>query len=268
MSTPEPNADDAILSLEGVSRYFGNIIALNDITLRLKRGEVHCLLGDNGAGKSTLIKTLAGVYQPSKGTYRVDGKPVHFTSPKDALDLGIATVYQDLALVPLLSVARNFFMGREPQKKLFGFLNVMDLETCASTARDKLSEMGINVRDPHQPIGTMSGGERQCLAIARAIHFGARVLILDEPTAALGVKQSFNVLKLIHKARAKGISVIFITHNVHHAYPIGDSFTLLNRGRSLGTFTKQTISKDEVLDMMAGGAEMQKMIGELEGATI
>ncbi|MCC8394882.1 ATP-binding cassette domain-containing protein [Paraburkholderia sp. MMS20-SJTR3] len=268
ISPPEANADDPILALENVSRYFGNIIALNDITLRLRRGEVHCLLGDNGAGKSTLIKTLAGVYQPSAGTYRVDGKPVRFASPKDALDLGIATVYQDLALVPLLSVARNFFMGREPQKKLFGFLSVMDLDTCASTARDKLAEMGINVRDPHQPIGTMSGGERQCLAIARAIHFGARVLILDEPTAALGVKQSFNVLKLIHKARAKGISVIFITHNVHHAYPIGDSFTLLNRGRSLGTFTKETISKDEVLDMMAGGAEMQKMIGELEGATI
>jgi simple sugar transport system ATP-binding protein len=198
----------------------------------------------------------------------VDGKPVHFESPKEALDLGIATVYQDLALVPLLSVARNFFMGREPQKKLFGLVNVMDLETSAATAREKLAEMGIIVRDPHQPIGTMSGGERQCLAIARAIHFGARVLILDEPTAALGVKQSFNVLKLIHNARAKGISVIFITHNVHHAYPIGDSFTLLNRGRSLGTFTKETISKNEVLDMMAGGAEMQKMIAELDGATI
>ncbi|WP_243751120.1 ATP-binding cassette domain-containing protein [Paraburkholderia sp. BL10I2N1] len=257
-----------ILALENVSRYFGNIIALNDVTIKLKRGEVHCLLGDNGAGKSTLIKTLAGVYTPSKGVYRVDGKPVHFTSPKDALDLGIATVYQDLALVPLLSVARNFFMGREPQKKLFGLINVMDLDHCATASREKLAEMGINVRDPHQPIGTMSGGEKQCLAIARAIHFGARVLILDEPTAALGVKQSFNVLRLIHKARAKGISVIFITHNVHHAYPIGDSFTLLNRGKSLGTFTKDTITKDEVLDMMAGGAEMQKMMGELEGATI
>jgi simple sugar transport system ATP-binding protein len=264
----QPATGDYILSLENVSRYFGNVIALKDITIRLKRGEVHCLLGDNGAGKSTLIKTLAGVHQPSEGTYLVDGKPVRFTSPKDALDLGIATVYQDLALVPLLSVARNFFMGREPQKKLFGFLNVMDLDHCATASRDKLAEMGINVRDPHQPIGTMSGGEKQCLAIARAIHFGARVLILDEPTAALGVKQSFNVLKLIHTARAKGISVIFITHNVHHAYPIGDSFTLLNRGKSLGTFTKDTISKDEVLDMMAGGAEMQKMIGELEGATI
>ncbi|MFP3183826.1 MAG: ATP-binding cassette domain-containing protein, partial [Paraburkholderia sp.] len=139
---------DYILSLENVSRYFGNVIALKDITLRLKRGEVHCLLGDNGAGKSTLIKTLAGVHQPSEGAYLVDGKPVRFTSPKDALDLGIATVYQDLALVPLLSVARNFFMGREPQKKLFGFINVMDLDHCATASRDKLAEMGINVRDP------------------------------------------------------------------------------------------------------------------------
>jgi simple sugar transport system ATP-binding protein len=259
---------DYILSLEDVSRYFGNVIALKDVTMKLRRGEVHCLLGDNGAGKSTLIKTLAGVHAPSAGVYRVDGKPVHFASPKDALDLGIATVYQDLALVPLLSVARNFFMGREPQRKLLGLVNVMDIETAATTAREKLAEMGINVRDAHQPIGTMSGGERQCLAIARAIYFGARVLILDEPTAALGVKQSFNVLKLIHKARARGISVIFITHNVHHAYPIGDSFTLLNRGRSMGTFTKETISKDAVLDMMAGGAEMQKLIAELDGATI
>src|SRR5579862_4228116 len=140
--------DDNILSLENVSKYFGKVIALSGVTLRLKRGEVHCLLGDNGAGKSTLIKTLAGVHQPSNGDYLVDGKKVNFESPSDALDLGIATVYQDLALVPLMSVARNFFMGREPQKKLFGLLNVMDLETCASTARDKLAEMGINVRDP------------------------------------------------------------------------------------------------------------------------
>ena len=271
MTTITPNQDqgaDTILALENVSRYFGTVIALKDVTLRLRRGEVHCLLGDNGAGKSTLIKTLAGVHQPSEGQYLVDGQPVQFGSPKDALDLGIATVYQDLALVPLLSVARNFFMGREPNKKLFGLINVMDIETAATTAREKLAEMGIHVRDAHQPIGTMSGGERQCLAIARAIHFGARVLILDEPTAALGVKQSFNVLKLIHKARERGISVIFITHNVHHAYPIGDSFTLLNRGRSMGTFTKDTISKEAVLDMMAGGAEMQKMIAELDGATI
>ncbi|OQS41546.1 ATP-binding cassette domain-containing protein [Chromobacterium haemolyticum] len=260
--------DDYILELDQVSKTFGSVIALQKVDLQLRRGEVHCLLGDNGAGKSTLIKTLAGVHRPSGGEYRVDGQPVRFESPRQALDQGIATVYQDLALVPLMSVARNFFLGREPMKKWLGLLPVLDLELAGEVARDKLVEMGIHIRDPHQAIGTLSGGEKQCLAIARAIHFGARVLILDEPTAALGVKQSVNVLKLISKAREKGISVIFITHNVNHAYPIGDRFTLLNRGRSLGTYAKDSVSKEEVLDMMAGGAEMQKLMAELDGVHI
>src|ERR1700761_122401 len=259
---------DMILQLENVSKYFGPVIALSGVTLQLARGEVHCLLGDNGAGKSTLIKMLAGVFSPDDGQYLVDGQPVRFRSPREALDAGIATVYQDHALVPLMSVARNFFMGREPRRRLFGALPVMDHALAERTAAERLAEVGIRGRDAGQLVGNMSGGEKQCLAIARATHFGARVLILDEPTAALGVKQSGNVLRLINRTRERGISVIFITHNVHHAYPIGDSFTLLNRGKSLGTFTKDTISKDEVLDMMAGGAEMQKMIGELEGATI
>jgi simple sugar transport system ATP-binding protein len=256
---------DYILQLENVSKFFGTVIALQDVTLRLRRGEVHCLLGDNGAGKSTLIKTLAGVHQPSRGQYWVEGKEVRFASPREALDHGIATVYQDLALVPLMSVARNFFAGREPMRKLFGLIPVMDIDHAARVAEEKLADMGIHIRSPHQAVGTMSGGERQCLAIARAIHFGAKVLILDEPTAALGVKQSCNVLKLIHTARARGISVIFITHNVHHAYPIGDSFTLLNRGQSMGTFAKQDIAKEALLDMMAGGAEIQSLVAELEG---
>ena len=259
---------DYILQLEDISKYFGTVIALNGVTLRLRRGEVHCLLGDNGAGKSTLIKTLAGVHAPDKGEYLVDGRPVHFKSPREALDAGIATVYQDLALVPLMSVARNFFMGREPRRRLFGALPVMDHALARRTAVEKLGEMGIRVRDANQVVGTMSGGERQCLAIARAIHFGARVLILDEPTAALGVRQSVNVLKLIRRARSKGISVVFITHNVNHAYPVGDSFTLLNRGRSLGTYAKADVSKDAVLDMMAGGAEMKALMADLDGVTI
>ena len=259
---------DHILQLENISKYFGPVIALNGVTLRLRRGEVHCLLGDNGAGKSTLIKVLSGVFTPDKGEYLVDGKPVRLRSPRDALDAGIATVYQDLALVPLMSVTRNFFMGREPVRRRFGVLPVMDHEAAASVATTRLAEMGIRVRDADQMVGTMSGGEKQCLAIARAIHFGARVLILDEPTAALGVKQSVNVLKLIRRARERGISVIFITHNVNHAYPVGDSFTLLNRGQSMGTFAKGDVSKERVLDMMAGGAEMQKMMEELEGVTI
>jgi simple sugar transport system ATP-binding protein len=268
MSQHDKSKPDYILELENVSRYFGGVVALKNVTLRLKRGEVHCLLGDNGAGKSTLIKMLAGVHRPSEGAYRVDGEPVCFDTPCDALDRGIATVYQDLALVPLLSVARNFFMGRELTKKWLGFLPVIDAEAAEQIAREKLAEVGISIRDANQAVGTMSGGERQCLAIARAIHFGARVLILDEPTAALGVKQSANVLKLIHRARQRGISVIFITHNVHHAYPVGDSFTLLNRGKSLGTFAHDDISRDEVLDMMAGGAEMKKLMGDLDGIRI
>ncbi|MFC5583111.1 ATP-binding cassette domain-containing protein [Rhodanobacter terrae] len=256
---------DCILQLEGISKFFGTVISLQDVTLRLRRGEVHCLLGDNGAGKSTLIKTLAGVHRPDRGRYLIEGQEVNFTSPREALDRGIATVYQDLALVPLMSVARNFFAGREPMRKLFGVIPVMDMKYAEDVSVRKLAEMGIHVRSPQQPVGTMSGGERQCLAIARAIHFGARVLILDEPTAALGVKQSCNVLKLIHTARERGISVIFITHNVHHAYPIGDSFTVLNRGRSMGTFLKSAISEGEVLEMMSGNAEIQGLIDELEG---
>ena len=252
-----------VLELDHVSKFFGTVVALQDVTMRLKRGEVHCLLGDNGAGKSTLIKILAGVHRPSLGTYRVDSDPVAFDSPRDALDRGIATVYQDLALVPLMSVYRNFFMGREPTRTRWGMFRVFDRRLAARLATERLADLGIRVRDAEQAVGTMSGGERQCLANARAIHFGARVLILDEPTAALGVKQCANVLRIVARARDRGISVIFITHNVHHAYPIGDSFTLLDRGRSMGTFGKREISRDEVLNMMAGGQEMQELMSEL-----
>jgi simple sugar transport system ATP-binding protein len=253
---PDPGSE-YILELDGVSKHFGTVIALSDVTLRLRRGEVHCLLGDNGAGKSTLIKILAGVHPPSRGTYRVDAAPVAFDSPSDALDRGIATVYQDLALVPLMSVYRNFFMGREPTRTRWRIFRVFDRRLARQVASERLADMGIAVRDPEQPVGTLSGGERQCLAIARAIHFGARVLILDEPTAALGVKQCANVLRIIARARDMGVSVIFITHNVQHAYPVGDRFTLLSRGRSMGTYAKAEISRDEVLRMMAGEAEIQ-----------
>ena len=251
-----------ILELQNVSRYFGSVIALKDINMQVKMGEVHCLLGDNGAGKSTLIKTLSGVHRPSEGAYLYEGQPVRLNSPRDALDHGIATVYQDLALVPLMSVTRNFFMGREITKG-WGPFKRFDLDNANRIAQQGLAEMGIHVRDPEQAIGTMSGGERQCLAIARAIHFGAKVLILDEPTAALGVKQCANVLKVVAQARARGLAVILITHNVHHAYPIADRFTLLNRGRSLGTYLKSDVTREEVLGMMAGGAELEELEAEL-----
>ncbi|MFB9886766.1 ATP-binding cassette domain-containing protein [Balneatrix alpica] len=251
-----------IIELNNVSRFFGSVIALQNINMQVKLGEVHCLLGDNGAGKSTLIKTLAGVHPPSEGEFLFEGKAVRFTSPRDALDMGIATVYQDLALVPLMSITRNFFMGREITKG-WGPFKRFDIDTANRIAIAGLAEMGIRVRDPNQAIGTMSGGERQCLAIARAIHFGAKVLILDEPTAALGVKQSANVLKVVARARAKGLAVILITHNVHHAYPIADRFTLLNRGQSLGSYLKTDVTREQVLEMMAGGQEMEALQAEL-----
>ncbi len=252
-----------IVELREIVKRFGSVIALNGVTMKVHAGEVMCLLGDNGAGKSTLIKTLSGVHQPTEGEILIDGEAVLMSSPRDALDRGIATVYQDLAMIPLMSITRNFFMGREPGrgKGAFGGFNVGDAN---GIARDEMRKIGIDVRDPSQAVGTLSGGERQCVAIARAVYFGARVLILDEPTSALGVKQASVVLRYVAQARARGLGVIFITHNVHHAYPVGDAFTILNRGRTYGTFQKADVSREEVLNMMAGGKELEELSAELE----
>jgi len=249
-----PSTIEYIVQLEGISKYFGAVIALNGVTLRLKRGEVHCLLGDNGAGKSTLIKILAGVHLPDAGEYLVDNRRVQFKSPREALDLGIATVYQDLALVPLMSVARNFFMGREPRRKLIGPFQLMDHALAGRTAVEKLAEMGINVRDANQIVGSMSGGERQCLAIARAIHFGARVLILDEPTAALGVAQTRQVLDLVRRLADQGLGVVLISHNLANVFEVADRITVLRLGRYVGTYDAKATSHEQLVAFMTGAA--------------
>ncbi|MCB9452867.1 MAG: sugar ABC transporter ATP-binding protein [Anaerolineaceae bacterium] len=251
-----------ILEVRDISKHFGTVIALNGVSMSLYAGEVMCLLGDNGAGKSTLIKTLSGVHKPSSGEYLFEGRPVDFDSPRDALDAGIATVYQDLAMIPLMSISRNFFMGSEPTTRL-GPMKFFDVNKANHIAREELAKMGIDVRDPDQPVGTLSGGERQSVAIARAVYFGAKVLILDEPTSALGVKQAGTVLRYVAQARARGIGVIFITHNPHHAYPIGNRFTILKRGRTLGTFTKTELSREEMIHMMSGGDELERLEHEL-----
>jgi simple sugar transport system ATP-binding protein len=254
----------ALMEVVNISKYFGNVIALEDVSMEVRAGEVMCLLGDNGAGKSTLIKTLSGVHRPDSGRMLIFGDEVALRSPRHALSLGIATVYQDLAMIPLLSIARNFFLGAEPTKG-FGPFRRFDVETADRISRHELHRMGIQVRDTSQPVGTLSGGERQSVAIARAVYFGARVLILDEPTAALGVKEAGIVLRYIAQARARGLGVVFITHNVHHAYPVGDRFTILNRGRSLGTYDRSQISREELVTMMAGGEELEDLDQELEG---
>jgi simple sugar transport system ATP-binding protein len=252
-----------LIEVQNVSKYFGHVIALKDISVSVHAGEVMCLLGDNGAGKSTLIKIFSGVHPADEGRFLVNGKEVRFSSPRDALSAGIATVYQDLAMIPLMSISRNFFLGSEPTTG-WGPFRRFDLETADRVTREELAKMGIQVRDTEQSVGTLSGGERQSVAIARAVYFGAKVLILDEPTAALGVKEAGVVLRYIAQARARGLGVIFITHNIHHAYPIGDRFTLLNRGRSYGTFAKSDVTREEVVAMMAGGEELEELGHELE----
>ncbi|MFD2758137.1 ATP-binding cassette domain-containing protein [Gulosibacter faecalis] len=261
-ATPETDASP-LVDLLGVGKRYGNIIALRDIDLEVSAGEVTCVLGDNGAGKSTLIKVIAGLHQHDEGTFTVEGDEVKFASPRQALDAGIATVYQDLAVAPLMPVWRNFFLGSEVSKGVGPFKR-LDVDFMRKTTKKELLDMGIDLRDVDQPIGTLSGGERQCVAIARAVYFGAKVLILDEPTAALGVKQSGVVLRYIIQARDRGLGVIFITHNPHHAYPVGDRFLLLKRGQSIGYFEKDEIALEELTSMMAGGAELELLVHELE----
>ena len=253
-----------LIEVRRIVKHFGHVVALNGVSLAVHAGEVLCLLGDNGAGKSTLIKTLSGVHRPTAGEFLIGGQPASFSSPRDALDAGIATVYQDLAMIPLMSISRNFFMGREPLRSV-GPFRLIDQAYCDTVTRAELAAIGIDVRDPNQAVGTLSGGERQCVAIARAVHFGAKVLILDEPTSALGVAQTAMVLKYINQVRAKGLGVIFITHNVRHAYAVGQRFTVLNRGQTLGTYEKSGIAIDELQDLMAGGKEMMELSHELNG---
>jgi simple sugar transport system ATP-binding protein len=256
------NGHRTLLEVRHVSKYFGNVVALKDISVGVGSSEVTCVLGDNGAGKSTFIKILSGVHKHDEGELLVGGEETHFSSPRQAKELGIATVFQDLATVPLMSIWRNFFLGSEPTKGR-GPLRRIDVRDAQEVMVGELRKMGIDVRDPDQPVGTLSGGERQAVAIARAVYFGAKVLILDEPTSALGVKQSGVVLRYVAQARDRGLGVIFITHNPHHAYPVGDRFVILNRGRLAGDWRKNEISRDELVKQMSGGAEIEALEHEL-----
>lgn len=249
-----------LIRLEAVSKDYGVFHALTDINLSVHAGAVTCVLGDNGAGKSTLIKILAGLHPATSGTVHVDDEPVHFKTPRDALDAGIATVYQDLAVVGQMSVWRNFFLGQELTGR-FGRLREDEMRQITD---EQLREMGIALRNVDVPVASLSGGQRQVVAIARAIYFGARVLILDEPTAALGVKQSGMVLRFIAAARDRGIGVIFITHNPHHAYLVGDHFILLNLGKQVMDIPRDQVTLEELTLQMAGGGELDSLSHELQ----
>ena len=257
---------DPLIQMKNIEKHFGSVIALAGVSVDIHAGECHCLLGDNGAGKSTFIKTLSGVHKPTRGEILFEGRDMHFADPRDAIAAGIATVHQHLAMIPLMSVSRNFFMGNEPLRKI-GPFSFFDHDLANRVTMEEMKKMGIVLRGPDQAVGTLSGGERQTVAIARAVHFGARVLILDEPTSALGVRQTANVLATIDKVRKQGVAVVFITHNVRHAMAVGDRFTVLNRGQTYGTAKRGEISPEELQDMMAGGQELATLEGSL-GTTV
>ncbi len=253
-----------VIKIENLCKKFGAFTALESINLDIYPGEIHALLGDNGAGKSTLIKILSGVHRPTSGRFYVDDKLVDFKSPKDASDSGIGTVYQDLALNAMSSVTRNFFMGREITSGIKPF-GIMQMEIMDEIAVNEMNKIGISISDPSQVVGTMSGGQKQTLAIARAIYFGARVLILDEPTSALGQKQQMEVLKTIKRVRALGnIAIIFITHNEVHSKLIADRYTFLSLGEVIGSGKRSELKDEDVRRLMSGGSAMANLEKELE----
>jgi simple sugar transport system ATP-binding protein len=252
-----------VLSMQNVSKSFGPIDVLHDINLHLHAGEVLCLLGDNGAGKSTVIRLLSGVHKPTSGTITMEGKPVDFASPRAAADAGIATVHQFGGTFPLMSIGRSFFVGAEPTKG-WGPFKVYDRRRANAIAVQAVQDLGITrITDGDRLVGGLSGGERQSLAIARAVHFGARVLILDEPTAALGVKQASHVLRIVNEAKRRGLAVIFITHQVMHAMAVGDHFAVLIRGAIAADFKKGEKTREEITDLMAGGEHMAELEAEI-----
>ena len=252
-----------LLRLTGINKSFGTTTVLTDISLEVRAGEVLCLLGDNGAGKSTLIKILSGFHQPSSGAIEVDGLPAEFRTPRDASDHGIATVHQFGGTFPLMSIGRSFFVGAEPTKG-WGPLKRFNRRYAGEVAVSEIQSLGITrVTDGDRLVGGLSGGERQALAIGRAVYFGANVLILDEPTAALGVKEAAHVLRIIMQARQKGVAVILVTHNVTHAMTVGDHFAVLIHGALAADFRKGERTREEITDLMAGGEAMAELEAEI-----
>jgi simple sugar transport system ATP-binding protein len=246
--------DVPVVRMENIVKRFGTITALDGVNFRVNQREVVGLLGDNGAGKSTLIKVLTGVYTPSSGQIFFEGNPVQIPSPQIARSLGIETCYQDLALVPLMSITRNFFLGRELTRNL-GPIRWLDMREMNEQAREALRDIGIHIRSPHEKVGKLSGGERQSIAIGRARYFGAKLLILDEPTSALSVGETHKVLTYTLNAKEQGLSVIFITHNVGHVYKVADRFTIIRRGQLVGTYTKDEVTEEDIADLITGERE-------------
>jgi simple sugar transport system ATP-binding protein len=246
-------AAQPLLEINDLSKHFGAVQALRDFSMVVRPGEVVALAGDNGAGKTTLIKAISGVYRPSSGEIRLKGEPVSFSTPQEARDRGIETIYQDLALADNLSIGANIFLGREPMKKAFGFLPVLDRKKMADAARDTMALLDFHVSRMEAPVSNFSGGQRQAVAIGRAVYWNAQILIMDEPTAALGVPEQRKVISLIHQLKAQGRGVIFISHNLQDIFAVSDRIIVLRRGVTAGERKISETTHDEVVKLMVGG---------------
>jgi len=246
---PDP-ASEYVLELDQVSKSFGTVVALKDVTLRLRRGEVHCLLGDNGAGKSTLIKCIAGIHGYDSGEIVFDGEPVTIHGPKDAARLGIEFVYQDLALCDNLDVVQNMYLGREERDWLFRLKEPLMAKRTAETLRSLAVTTISSIR---QPVASLSGGQRQSVAVAKAVQWNSRLVILDEPTAALGVAQTRQVLELVKRLAEQGLAVVLISHNLHDIFEVATRITVLRLGRDVGVYEREATTQQEVVTAITAG---------------
>jgi len=243
---------DYVLEARDISKRFGRVQAIANITLQLERGEILALVGDNGAGKSTLIKVLAGALKKDSGEIFLDGQPVEFDNPMHAKNLGIEVVYQDLSLINYLNVYQNLFLGRELQKRI-GFIKVLDQRQMEQQAIEKLQTLGVKVKSCREWVLRLSGGQRQSVAVAKAASFGKKIVILDEPTAALGVEEAHHVLQIVRELKKKGASIIIITHNMEHAFSVADRFLVIRLGSVVGLRRKSETNIDEIVKMITGG---------------
>jgi D-xylose transport system ATP-binding protein len=244
-----------VLAARGATKRFGGVLALDDVDVDVYAGEVLAILGDNGAGKSTLIKCMSGVHQLDSGVIQVEGDPVHLNNPSAARALGIETVYQDLALFDNLSPAANFYAGREiagPRWLPFG-MRLLQRKTMSQTTVDVLDRLQVTLPDLDAPVGLMSGGQRQAVAVARATAFDSRLVILDEPTAALGVREARRVLALVHRLRDEGKAVVVISHAMDHVMEVADRAMVMRRGRKVGEVSTTESSRDEIVSLIVGG---------------
>ena len=244
-----------ILAVRGLTKRFGGVTALSDVGFELRRGEVLALAGDNGAGKSTLIKAISGVHQPDEGEIVYRGERVTLRNPRHAREIGIETIYQDLALADNLDVGANIFLGREPAAPLFGFIPRLDRRRMRDAAREVLTPLDVDLeeRKLSLPVRALSGGQRQAVAIGRAIYWKAELLIMDEPTAALGVPEQRRVIELIRGLRRQNVAVIFISHNLVDIFAVADRILVLRRGLAAGERRPEESSHDEIVRLMVGG---------------